>query len=241
VGLAATGVLLMAGAVVAAVTMALWPAPPTPATHDQPGPAREPLRGWVDVRVWKKGETDRPGLRLHQGGALPLKAGDALRMEVELNRPAYLYVIQLVASGEAVPQYPWRDYDWHKRPADERTRARWSFPAAEGTGAPLDPGPSGVESILLLVREEKLPADADDQLKEQFADLPKQKRLVDARLAAWFENGNLVTTEEDRGKIRLDQEQAVGDMVLRTQLLLRDRLGPQFSYTRAVCYGFQGK
>jgi hypothetical protein len=237
---AAACVLLLAG-VVAAVMLPRWWPGKTPEVDGGPEQTPAPLKGWVDVRVWKKGAEDQPGLRLHQAGALPLKAGDYLRIEAELDRPAYLYVIQLVASGEAVPQYPWRDYDWRKRPAGEIPRARWSFPEAEGKGAPLDAGPPGVESILLLAREEPLPPGADEALAGLFTGLPKQERLADARLAAWFENGELVTTEKDRGKIRFDQEREVGDMVLRTQALLRDQLRPQFSYTRAVCYGFQGE
>jgi hypothetical protein len=247
----AAGVLLVAVTTVA-VAIAAWrpaAAPPTapsagqpvvPPTGGSPTGANEaaPLKGWVDVRVWKAGATDRPGLRLHQNGALPLRAGDYLRMEAELNRPAYLYAIQLVSSGEAVPLYPWRSYDWRER-APEKARRQWSLPEAAGTGAPLDPGPSGVESILLLTREEPLPAGEDAALAALFADLPKQQPPADARLAAWFENGALVA-EERRGPIRLEDAREVGDMVLRTQALLRDKLRPLFPYTRAVCYGFEG-
>jgi hypothetical protein len=247
----AAGVLLLAVTLVAA-GFAVWrlaagaaavPSAESPAAASSGGSSTggsgaAPLKGWVDVRVWKAGATDRPGLRLHQNGALPLRAGDYLRMEAELNRPAYLYAIQLVSSGEAVPLYPWRNYHWHER-APEKARRQWSLPEAAGTGAPLDPSPSGVESILLLTREEPLPAGEDVALAALFADLPKQPPLSDARLAAWFENGALVA-EEGRGPIRLDDAREVGDMVTRTQAQLRDKLRPLFQYTRSVCYGFEG-
>jgi serine/threonine protein kinase len=244
----AAGALLGAVTLVA-VGMAFRPSgsgppsagPPATAPSGSPsagGSEAAPLKGWVDVRVWKAGATERPGLRLHQNGALPLRAGDYLRMEADLNRPAYLYVIQLVSSGEAVPLYPWRNYDWRER-APEKARRQWSLPEAAGTGAPLDPSPSGVESILLLTREEPLPAGEDAALAALFADLPKQQPPADARLAAWFENGALVA-EEGRGPIRLEDAREVGDMVMRTQALLRDKLRPLFPYTRAVCYGFEG-
>jgi hypothetical protein len=199
-----------------------------------------PLTGWMDVRVWKQGDLDRPGLRLHQAGALPLRKGDHLRIEAGLNRKAYLYVVQLLASGEVVPQYPWRDYRWGNRPP-ERPQQQWSLPDTEGAGVPLDEGPSGVESILLLAREERLPAGEDEKLAGLFAGLPKQGRLGGPRLAAWFRNGELVTDEDDRGPIRLEKEREVGDTVMRVQVLLRGKLRPLFPYTRAVCYGFQGR
>jgi hypothetical protein len=120
-------------------------------------------------------------------------------------------------------------------------QARWSFPEAKGQGAPVDDSPSGVESLLLLAREEKLPADADEGLAQLLAELWKPERLKDVRLAAWFENGELVTTERDRGPVRFDQRREVGEIVARTQRHLHDRLREQFPYVRAVCYGFQEK
>jgi serine/threonine protein kinase len=231
--------VLVLSALLVVVALSAWRSRQTAGSSTQREPPL-PLRGWVDVRVWKKGAEKQPGRRLHQAGVLPLKAGDCLRIEAELDRPAYLYVIQVLASGQAVPQYPWRGYVWHSRPAEERPRKHWSLPSAPGTGAPLDPGPSGLEAIVLLAREEKLPAGADLALDRLFAELPRPKRLADPRLAAWFENGELVTTEPGRSIIRFDKEREVADLVSRARLL-GARLRQQFSYTRVVYYGFQGE
>src|SRR5205807_311615 len=71
------------------------PAPPGP---KDPLPPLAVKR--LDIRVWKKQDTTN-SLRVDDPRALPLRAGDYLRVEAELNRPAYLYLLYLDARGEA--------------------------------------------------------------------------------------------------------------------------------------------
>src|SRR5262249_27600485 len=99
-------------------------------------------------------------------------------------------------------------------------------------------GPSGVESLLLMAREEPLPATED--LPALFAGLPKQQGLPDARARAWFEDGELVRHEPHRGPVRVGQGDPQEDPVVQAQALLRDRLRPLFPSTRAVCFAFRG-
>jgi hypothetical protein len=232
----AAGGLLLAASLVAAGALFFRPRGVSP----EPVPA--PLKGWIDVRVWKReqGKPSGPGQRLHQPGVLPLTAGDHLRIEAELNRPAYLYVVWLDSAGKATPIHPWRDQDWGKRPADEAPQPALAIPVGEGMAGPLGKSPSGVESILLLAREGPLPAGEDEKLVALFAGLPPQGALPDPRAAAWFENGELVRDQEGRGAIQIGRPAAVDDPVLRTRRLLRGGLRRLFPYTRAVCYGFQG-
>jgi len=199
------------------------------------------LKGVLDVLVWPKGQADRPGKRLYEQGALPLKPADCLRIEATLGRPAYLYLVWLDSSGVATPLWPWAKSDWRNRPADrDRPRQTLSIPAESATGHPLDPGPSGIESLLLLVRETPLPAGEDLSLR--FAGQPKQAGLnpLQTRVAAWFENGEPVRDEPERVPINLNQTQAITDPLWRTRALLRDELQPLFPYTRAVCFAFRG-
>jgi hypothetical protein len=199
------------------------PAPPPPL--DQPAP----LKGTLDIRVTEPGNPRRQGLLLHQPLALPLQAEMWMEIEAEVNRPAYLYVVYLDSNGKATPLFPWLEYDWRQRPAEERRLRLYQK-------GPLAPSPSGVESLLLLVRAERLPDDVD--LAALFAGLPRQNGLPDPRARAWFENGELVRHDRDRGPVRVGQGQE--DAVLRTQALLRGKLRPLFPYTRAVCFAFQG-
>src|SRR5207244_2737754 len=161
-----------------------------------------------DVLVWKKPE-DLP-VRLHQAGVLPLRPGNLLRIEVELNRPAYLYLVYIDSSGKATPLYPWETDDWQKRPAQEAPRDRLRIPDS-GKGAPLEPGLAGIESILLLARDEALPPGRDAEIVGQFAGLPGQSRLVPLLTAAWFRDGELVRDEQDRGPLRQGRAEEVND------------------------------
>jgi hypothetical protein len=201
-------------------------------------PAVAPLKGSIDVRLWEKGNPLRQGLRLHQEGALPLRTGDWLRVEVKLSRPGYPYVVWLDSTGKATPLYPWQQGDWRKRPAREPRRDRLSLPEDDAAGAPLADSPTGIECLLLLACEEPLPAGAD--VAGLFAGLPRQQGQARLQAAAWFENGELVQDEEGRGPMQIEQAGAVGDPVLQAQALLRGRLAGRFALTRAVCFSFQG-
>jgi tRNA A-37 threonylcarbamoyl transferase component Bud32 len=190
------------------------------------------LKGYLDVWVTEKGNPRRERLMLHQAGALPLRPGDMLEYEASVNRPAYLYVVYLDTRGKATPLFPWKDYDWKQRPAEERRMLKVD------TGE-LGKSPAGIESLLLLVREEPLPKEVD--LPALFAGLPKQKGLPDPRARAWFVNGELRGHDPDRGPpVRIGQGDPREDVALQTQVLLRDKLRPLFPYTRAVCFAFQG-
>ena len=88
--------IALAGIVVAAVGIdyAMTRSPsrtgPDPAT---PKPAVvEPLTVDLAVTVWKREDTTK-GLRIDDPKALPLRAKDYVRLEVRLNRPAYVYVV----------------------------------------------------------------------------------------------------------------------------------------------------
>jgi hypothetical protein len=165
-----------------------------------------------------------------------------LRIEATLNRPAYLYLVWLEAGGEVKPLWPWVEGDWGNRPAErDQPRRTLTIPENNTEAAPLDPGPSGIESLLLLAREEPLPAGED--LRRRFAGLPRQAGLdpLRTRLAAWFENGELVQNEPDRAPINLKETQAIEDPVWRTRAVLRDGLPALFPYTRAVSFTFEGQ
>jgi hypothetical protein len=245
---AAAAVLVVGGGLVA---WRGWPAPPgtggpgpTPVDAgpraDAP-PAAPALKGVLDVRVWPKDKNRPQGQRL-EAEVLPLKAGDLLRIEASLNRPAYLYLVWLDSGGAATPLWPWANSDWGNRPADrDRPRQALNIPPESDRGHPLQPGPSGIEALLLLARETPLPAGED--LAKRFAGLPRQADLhpLRARVAAWFEDGEPVRDEPERAPINLGLTQAIEDPVWRARALLRDSLRPVFPYTRAVCFTFQGQ
>jgi hypothetical protein len=199
-----------------------------------------PLGGDLDLRLWQKGNPDRHGLRLHQPGALPVRPKDQVRTEVELIRPAYLYVVYLDNQGEATPLFPWRNYDWKDLPAEEPRTTLVLPPDRDGVpqGAPIPDGPSGIDTYLLLAREQPLPAGFD--VEGLFRGLSPQKGPPRPPGAVWYRNG-----EEDRGrerdKRRFEPAREIeGDPLLQLQALLKGRLRQEFGYSRAVCFTFQG-
>jgi serine/threonine protein kinase len=192
-------------------------------------------KGFIDLLVWEKGNRRRQRLRLNDPAALPLKGGDMLRLVVQINRPAYLYVLWIDTEGEVAPLYPWQDNDWARRGAEE-PRQRLELPEAAGEGTNLPPEKQGMDTLLLLVRPRQLPADVD--LRQRLANLPRQG-LLDLRAAAWFENGRLVEDEVDRAP-QFGASRKVDELV-QTQALLHEKLADLFVYTRAVCFANQGR
>ncbi len=237
---AAAACLLLA--CVVAGGLSLMRSPPTPVDLTPMS-----LSGFIDVRVWEGKDVQGPrnphrkGLYLHQLDALPMKIGDQVQVEVKLNKPRFVCVVWIDAAGEAKPCYPWRDFSWDKRPA-ENVIAELTLPqGAIDEGWEMAEGVPGMETLLLLARETPLPADGEKELRAALAELGPQP-LQDGRTeaAVWFENGTVVTAETGRGPKSYEATR-IDDPLLRTQALLREKVGVLFSYTRAVSFSFRGK
>jgi hypothetical protein len=109
-------------------------------------------------------------------------------------------------------------------------------------GWEMDEGAPGMETLLLLVRGSKLSPEGETALKAALAEIGPQP-LQDGKTEAvvWFENGLVVTGETGRAPKGFDAGR-IDDPVLRTQGVLRDKLGPPlFDYTRAVSFALRGK
>ncbi|HVK11095.1 MAG TPA: protein kinase [Gemmataceae bacterium] len=203
-----------------------------------PVAAPAPLSVALDIRVWKANDLSR-GRALGDPGVLPLAAGDYTRTEVSATRPAYLYVIYLEAGGEAAPVYPWRGYHWDDR-APEAKRDKLHIPEdPTKDGAPLSPGPAGVEAYVVLARDEPLTADENAALRKLFAGATKGEfdRL---RGAVWIgaDRETRFLVSQDRGRPDLDKTGSVTDPVERVRRLLRTDVKPLAADAAAVCYPF---
>jgi hypothetical protein len=196
-----------------------------------------PLKGYIDVQIWDPNNPRRQNLHLNDAAALPLKADDQYCIEVELNRPAYLYVLWIDTDGQVHPVYPWQPGHWDQRPAVEQPASRLRRPAAPDEFYEVPKGTPGMETLLLLARETALPETID--LRAELGPLPRQ-REQDLRAAVWFENGEVVHHEPPRRGMRFDAKK-IDDPVLQTQQRIRTKLQPYFSYTRAVSFANQGK
>jgi hypothetical protein len=209
----------------------------------QPAPAAPaPLSGEVNVRIWDPQDPARQRLALNDRGAMPLRAGDQIRVEARVNRPAHLYLVWIDADGVAQPVYPWKPGDWSQLAAEDSPVTHVSLPANEGKGWPIKKGASGMETLLLLARENPLDLD----LKSQLGDLPRPA-FQDARSLVWFDDWALVrdggastapAQSHDRGPSFFEVD--IKDPVLQTQGLLKERFKDHFTMMRAVSFANQG-
>jgi serine/threonine protein kinase len=202
-------------------------------------PAVPPLTAKLDVGIWKKEDSSR-GLNLGTAGALPLRAGDWMRIEAETNRPAYLYAIYLDAQGEASPLFPWRKYDWDNRAAEQK-QSELHLPEDPLEGAPLVAGPSGIEAVLLLARDEVLSAEEIGRLRRLFAKKPPPAKFDPLRGAVWLGTEERFGNQRDRGRPNFDQSGTLLDPVERMRRLVRGELKELADDVRGVCYPFEGR
>jgi hypothetical protein len=200
---------------------------------------RRPLKGFIDVEMTRPGDPARQMIPLGDPAARPLRAGDEVRVLVDLNRGAYLYVLWIDTRGRALPVYPWVGGDWDRR-ARERPVARLRLPEKDGGWGwwTVDPGPAGLETLVLLARETPLPAGVD--LKAELAGLGAQPPADREGLAvAWFENGEVVRDEPQRAA-NLKAVLAGSNPLERVNQEVQRRLAGTFTYTRAVTFANLG-
>jgi serine/threonine protein kinase len=201
-----------------------------------------PLAGDVNVWIWNPNDPARRRLTLNDPEAMPLRAGDQVRVEARINRPAHLYLVWLDAEGVPQPVYPWKPGDWSEKIVGDIPVTRISLPASEGKGWEMKKGAAGMETVILLAREKPLDLD----LKSELAGLPRPA-FQDARSLVWFDNWALVqpgapgqseVKSRDRGPSFFEAD--IKDPVLQTQELLKERLKSHFSMMRAVSFANRG-
>jgi serine/threonine protein kinase len=193
-----------------------------------------PLRGTIDIVIWEPKNPRRRGLSLADPLALPLHAGDQIKVEASLNRPAYAYVVWIGPDGLARPVYPWRPGDWNLRPPEERTIVTLSLPEPIDEGWAIQGGP-GMETLILVARDQ--PLDPSLPIKDFFASLPAQ-RLQNDRSLVWFDQGEVSRAQLREPKFFEPSE--INDPVLKTQRILTERLKPYFPLIRAVSFANRG-
>jgi hypothetical protein len=193
----------------------------------------------LNVRVWQPGDPRRRGLSLSDPGALPLGAGDQVRVEARLPEPMYLYLVWIDAAGKAVPVYPWQEGDWSQFPQEQTPAAELSLPEGVDEGWEMDENaPPGMETLLLLTRSQPLSPSAAQRLFQEFEGLPMQTNQT-GRSLVWFDQGE-VSVRPLRAPKSFNPEK-INDPVLQTQRLLRDRLMKQFEMIHGVSFAHRGE
>ncbi len=209
--------------------------PPVP-----PVASHERSDGFVDVLIYNKNDPSRQNLSIHDPQARPLRSGDQIRLSVQLDRPAWIYLLWIDAEGKVDPVYPWDPGAWETLEPPATPVDRLALPADVDVGWPIV-GHGGMETVLLLVRSEPLPDDVD--LRELLSDLPPQP-MQDPRALVWFKNGEPVTgakpAERTRGPQWFDP-QRIDDPVYQTQGQIYERLRGHFDLIVANSFAFEGE
>jgi hypothetical protein len=158
---------------------------------DGPAEGLAPPHVKMTVRVFDKANpTRKPWPAIDREGALPVRAGELVRAEVELDRPAHCYLLLLSSQGEVVPLYPWNEAKLKVKDVDAppggKAVRKWSSPTLPEMGWKADRN-AGLETLLLLVRDEPLPAGY--KLRQLLGEVPAGKRapLRNPREAAVLE------------------------------------------------------
>lgn len=231
--------LVAVGVIVWAVTRPGGPpSPTTTAVRSTEPAAREPFRGSVDLLVYRVDHTQSDVLvPLSHPLALPLKANDHFKIAAEVNRPGYLYLFWIDETGRTVPVYPWTPGKWDTRPADERPTDKLDLVAPNGKGFKITGEANGMETILMLVRSEKLTA-TDDEVKGWFAGLkPLPFRGEQARV--WFENFDVVREDRQRA-FEIDGDVTSHDGPVGLQRAVKIKAGG-VEFSRAISFARIGK
>jgi transcriptional regulator with XRE-family HTH domain len=217
------------------ITDLLAPGEPPAAEGLAAGTAAD-LAVHVEVRVWGGAGEKRRGLSLGQPGALPVRAGDKVRIEVEVSPRSYLYVVWVTSDGVGQPLYPWTPGDWNSRTAAERVN--WlSLPVPEAKGHyggwPIDT-PAGVETLVVLARADKpLSEDFLSELAGEFNDFPRGAAAPDPGRGVLFSLRRKDGGRADGRRLKFPAE-PVHDPIYAIQSLLRDRLADRFDLVHAV-------
>jgi hypothetical protein len=210
---------------------------PAPASgQDKP----EPLKAVLHLRIGDPVDRSRRNLRLDVPKVLPLKAGDWFRIEARLNRPAYVYLFWVGSDAKVSPIYPWKPGHWDARPEREEKRDHLDLPTKTDKAWQIPVGSPGIETLLLLVREESLlPRRDEEKLKKLFSDT----RVSGSDLikeAVWLENGREITLDSRDRASPSTKTRKSDDPVLRIRRLLRDKVQPLGDYWQALVFPNEG-
>jgi hypothetical protein len=201
-----------------------------------PGPRGEPLRGELIGRVYSR-DSQKRGLRIGFDDALPVRQGELLHLEAQLNQPAHVYLLWVDGKGVVTPLYPWNNETFDVKslrgaplPAQQPRKVVDSPGGGKSPGWRIDNTP-GLDTLVLLARKEPLPAGFN--LAARLGPMPPaplDPRNPKEVVIRGYNDGT------EAVEVRLDVDRAPEAMEqINNQLLqLMDRLKDDFELIRVV-------
>jgi hypothetical protein len=200
----------------------------------------EPLRGVLQLRVDDPSKSHRRDLRLDQPGVLPLKAGDRFRIEVQISRPAYLYLLWVGSDSKLAPIYPWRPGHWDERPAGEPKLDHLNLPARADKAWEIPAGRPGIETLLLLVREESPLPRKDEETLAGLLSRGRAPTEVPIKEAVWLENGREIAIDLRDRAVPSTKTRKSDDPILAIRRLFSEKVQPLGDYYQAIVFPSEG-
>jgi hypothetical protein len=200
-------------------------------------PAGPPLTGELTVVIRPADSGDM--LTVEEPGAVPVRSGAWMSLQVNCNQPLYTYLIWLDSQGQVVPLYPWNNERVEVVDADQPPPVR--IPAkvviSPATAAGWRFGrQGGMETVLLLARRSPLPEDV--KLGSLLGSLPPARvRLRDEVAVLGLDRGGGVASLLARGR-GPEEEAREADRPLLERL---ERLRDQFELIRVVRFAHEGE
>jgi hypothetical protein len=125
----------------------------------KPKTTTKPVAGSLNVLVRPPDRMIEP-IPVSDPGALPVQSGGAMTIDVELDEPAFIYLVWANSAGEILPLYPWNnetlDVKDISQPPPVRRGTKRIFSPLLGRSWAFG-NRSGIETIILLVRHTALP------------------------------------------------------------------------------------
>jgi hypothetical protein len=199
------------------------------------GPGASELLANLDIMVLRPEGRFWLTQCLPGNGALPVRPDDLIRIEVSLNQPAYVYLFWIDGSKQISPIYPWQGGRWERRPEHEQPVQRLELPEGDPSlGWPIQSARSGLETVLLMVREEPLPRGVNLQWLTPY--LPAEEQVIDPSLYFMLDSRKPV---QERG-IDLENPRHVDQVQLRLHEELLHRFGRQCRLILASTFSSSG-
>jgi Domain of unknown function (DUF4384) len=200
----------------------------------------DPLKCVLHLRIDDPAKPSRRNLRLDQPKALPLKVGDRFRIEARLNRSAHVYLFWIGSEGKISPIYPWKPGHWDARPEREEKIARLDLPERADKAWEIPTGSPGIETLLLLVREESpLPRRDEEKLAKLLSDTHASSSVM-IKEAVWLENGREIRLDSQDRALPSIKSRKSDDPVLQIRRLLSEKVQPLGDYWQAVVFPNEG-
>lgn len=170
---------------------------------------------------------------VEEPGALPVEEGGAMVLEVQLDQPAFVYLVWIDSAGRIKPLYPWNNESIEVTDLDEARPVRRAtnriFSPLLGRDWTFEAG-SGMETVLLLVNHSPLPKDV--KLGELLREMPPGTLSQPAELAVLELGADKTTIKALVAKDRGDETQAkAADEPLAERMRA---LGKHFDLVQAV-------